>query len=50
MIGKFNGYGVIAAILVVVITIVASFIYGLLLRISRHRKGMNSFLEKSIFP
>ncbi|XP_070161109.1 NPC intracellular cholesterol transporter 1 homolog 1b [Polyergus mexicanus] len=31
MIGKFNGYAVIAAILVVVLTIVASFVYGLLM-------------------
>ncbi|GAB1859492.1 Niemann-Pick C1 protein [Camponotus japonicus] len=39
MIGKFNGYGVIAAIFVVVFTIIASFIYGLLLRINKNRKG-----------
>ncbi|EFN63960.1 Niemann-Pick C1 protein [Camponotus floridanus] len=39
MIGKFNGYGVIAAICVVVFTIIASFIYGLLLRINKNRKG-----------
>lgn len=50
MIGKFNGYGVIAAIFVVVFTIIASFIYGLLLRINKNRKGMNNFLEKSSFP
>lgn len=43
MIGKFNGYGIIAAICVVVFTIVASFIYGLLLYINRSRKGKTVF-------
>lgn len=39
MIGDFNGYGVIAAIVVVLVTIVAGGIYTLL---KNRKKGMNS--------
>lgn len=39
MIGEFNGYGVIAAILVILITIIASGVYTFF---KKRKKGMNS--------
>jgi len=42
MIGTFNGYGVVAAILVVLITIVTSGLYTLYTLFKNRKKGMNS--------
>jgi len=42
IIGNFNGYGVVAAILVVLITIVTSGLYTLYIFKKNRKKGINS--------
>jgi len=42
IIGNFNGYSIVAAILVVLITIVTSGVYTLYILFKNRKKGMNS--------